>query len=245
MSGKCSICKRNCKDSLSCDICGQVSHPNCAGVSPQEAECLRASNRKIRYFCEKCNIVDIVSTLQQEVNELKNELSEMKKKADEEISVKETGEVGGLSKEEEIISEIIDRQSRANNLIVYNLPEPNMDVVDDSHRTDISNAAKILGTDESVVSKCIRLGKKNDISKIRPLLVRFNTADDVLSVLKSYRTQNNIYVNRDLTVCQRNLAYNVRKEFRRRKDNGENEIKLRYFNGLPKIVKIQTNDQKN
>ena len=45
-------------------------------------------------------------------------------------------------------------------------------------------------------------------------------------------------MNRDLTARQRNIAYLVREEFRSRKENGEGNIKLKYTNGVPKIVNI-------
>ena len=88
----------------------------------------------------------------------------------------------------------------------------------------------------ALIVKTMRLGKRVD-NKIRPLLITINSLEDVSNVLRNYRTKNNIYVNRDLTVRQRNLAYTVRSEFKRRKDGGENDIKLKYTNGMPKIVK--------
>ncbi|WP_165351421.1 hypothetical protein, partial [Enterobacter cloacae complex sp. 2DZ2F20B] len=42
---------------------------------------------------------------------------------------------------------------------------------------------------------------------------------------------------RDLTIKQRNYTYNIRKEFRSRKTKGENDIVLKYSNGMPNIVK--------
>ncbi|KAJ3666174.1 hypothetical protein Zmor_001627 [Zophobas morio] len=250
MSLKCHICKKNCKDGLSCDICGQISHPNCAGVSPQEAECLKSTAGKIRYFCEKCNIVDVVSNLQQELNQLKNELSEMKnqisKQSADNAVVNAKSDSDKQFIDEEIITEMLDRQERANNLIIYNLPEPDHGL-GDRRDNDLTNVGKIVGIAENSIVKCVRLKRKNDNDTVNPLLVRLNSSDDVLKVLKSYRTRDNIYVNRDLTVRQRNMAYLIRKEFGGRKEGGEVDIKLKYINGMPKIVKtaLGINSRKN
>ena len=239
MSSKCQVCKRVCKDGLTCDICGQSFHPSCADVSPQEAECLKSSSRKVRYFCEKCNIVDVVSNLQQEISELKKQITELKNSAggrsDDNTALINADK---QSNDEDLINEIFDRQQRANNLIIYNLPESN---VNDGNE-EISDTEKLLSLvgnhiiNETSISKCVRLGK--DASKIRPLLLRLRTPVDVFKVLKMYRTRNNVYINRDLTVRQRNFAFNIRKEFKNRKEAGELDIKIKYTNGIPKIIKI-------
>ncbi|KAJ3658392.1 hypothetical protein Zmor_010132 [Zophobas morio] len=244
MSSKCPSCKRNCKDGLTCDICKQSFHPNCAGVSPEEAECLRSPNRKVRYFCDKCNIMDVVTNLQQEIDELKKQIVELKKATEERAGGTDNNTVNttvvAADKQlidEELINEIFERQQRANNLIIYNLSEDNLN----EGEGEISDTTKILnlvGTQiikEESVCKCVRLGKAV-AGKIRPLLLRLKAPEDVIRVLKMYRPRNNVYVNRDLTVRQRNIAYNIRKEFKIRKEAGEQNIKMKYTNGIPKII---------
>lgn len=53
------------------------------------------------------------------------------------------------------------------------------------------------------------------------------------------RSTNGIYINRDLTRIQQSKAYATRQKFKGRVNNGEKDIRLKYHNGIPKIVKIK------
>jgi small nuclear ribonucleoprotein (snRNP)-like protein len=86
------------------------------------------------------------------------------------------------------------------------------------------------------ILNCRRLGQW-DVNRVRPVQIKLNSADEMLTVLKSYKVQNNIYLNRDLTSRQRNHCYNIRKEFRNRVANGEVDLMLKYKKGIPKILK--------
>ncbi|KAJ3654440.1 hypothetical protein Zmor_005034 [Zophobas morio] len=232
----CNKCNKSANDNdvIVCDLCKSSIHSICAGLSRQESECVRLKKSKLRYFCDKCNIVEIIGGLRAEVEKLRSEVAELK--------YEKTGNVlNKLLSEEEIISEVDDRQRRATNLIVYNLPESDDKTVINSKQDDISQFAALVSSEEwkneIVPDKCFRLGKKVE-NKRRPLLINFKSSTVVLSILRNYKAANNIYMNRDLTARQRNIAYLVREEFRSRKENGEGNIKLKYTNGVPKIVNI-------
>ena len=66
--------------------------------------------------------------------------------------------------------------------------------------------------------------------------ITLGSADQVQFILRKYKTTNNVYINRDLTVKQQDLCYRIRKEFKGRLSKGEANIKLRYINGVPKII---------
>ena len=140
--------------------------------------------------------------------------------------------------EDDIINEIMERQQKAVNIIVYNLPESGKETSTERANDDVDKCIDIIKkkTPNVTIVKCSRLGKPN---KDCPRLIKLQlpSADQVLQVLKSYKVENNIYLNRDLTIKQRNYTYNIRKEFRSRKAKGENDIVLKYSNGMPKIVK--------
>ena len=82
---------------------------------------------------------------------------------------------------------------------------------------------------------CFRLGKFEN-GRNRPVKITLGSADQVQFILRKYKTTNNVYINRDLTVKQQDLCYRIRKEFKGRLSKGESNIKLRYINGVPKIV---------
>ena len=68
----------------------------------------------------------------------------------------------------------------------------------------------------------------------------FSTSQLALQVVKAYQRKGNLYLNRDLTPRQQNISYLVRSEFKQRKQSGENDIVLKYENGIPKIIAKQT-----
>ena len=65
----CIICKKTSSnnDGVVCDIGRHSIHITCAGISRQEADCLKSAKRKINFFCENCNIMEIVTALKTEV----------------------------------------------------------------------------------------------------------------------------------------------------------------------------------
>ena len=105
-------------------------------------------------------------------------------------------------------------------------------------RQIIHEIAPNLNDQEVVVH---RLGRKSQ-GKIRPLKVTLENPTKVQELLRNCNKLKNsnafksIQVSKDLTVMQRSHAYKIRQQFRDRISNGESNIKLKYFNGLPKIV---------
>ena len=81
------------------------------------------------------------------------------------------------------------------------------------------------------VKDCKRLGKTT-AGQSRPLQIKLPSADDVSAVSKSYRRQNNVSLNRDLTLRQRNQCYTIRKEYRNRLAR---EKKLLFSNCITEI----------
>lgn len=214
----------------------------------------------MRYFCNDCNIVQKINDLQvgicqlqkqlepytdlkNEVKQLKQETVELKKDVNEGTKKQRvaSNELEDQLFQEELITKISDRQRRANNVIVYNLPESDPDVEIDRKNADVLKFIDTIGKDvvsTTSVKKSQRLGK-SDPAKTRPLLITLNSTDEVANILRHCRTKDRIYVNRDLTVRQRNIAYAVRSEFKHRKEQGEDDVKLKYTNGMPRIVKNQ------
>ncbi|KAJ3640311.1 hypothetical protein Zmor_003620 [Zophobas morio] len=232
MSKKCIKCNDLCPDGISCDFCGSFMHSDCVGLSRAEVQCLRQKQRRIPFYCEDCDIVKLVKSLKDQIQRLSNEIANIKKEVSPVSSIDKT-----LS-EDDIINEIMERQQKAVNIIVYNLPESGKETSTERANDDADKCINIIKkkTPNVTIVKCSRLGKPN---KDRPRLIKLQlpSADQVLQVLKSYKVENNIYLNQDLTIKQRNYTYNNRTEFRSRKAKGENDIVLKYSNGMPKIVK--------
>ena len=113
----CGSCNKKIRNSdwITCDICRKNIHVECAGLSKLEVDCVRSNSRKIHFYCDKCDIITTINDLKDEIEGLKSELNELKNcrnKVDDDSHKK-------LS-DEEIITEVEDRNRRANNLILYN-----------------------------------------------------------------------------------------------------------------------------
>ncbi|KAJ3655192.1 hypothetical protein Zmor_014329 [Zophobas morio] len=248
MAESCSKCKKKCNESekVQCDLCHLSIHYECAGISRNEKNVLALKNKKIHFFCDGCDIITIVgtlksemATLREEINTLKNELQHQKENNSpqgEHVGVDIRYENG-----EKLIEELQDRHQRSYNLIVFNIAESTGDTEQDKEQDDLNKVKNIIastGITDPSNFECYRLGKFNE-HKVRPLKLIFSSQKDPQRILNKYRPTNNVYINHDLTIRQRNISYNVRQEFRMRKANGEEDILLKYRGGIPSIVKKQ------
>lgn len=144
--------------------------------------------------------------------------------------------------ENQIVDELLDRQFRSKNILIFNLTD------DADHSTnDVCTTKEILSAmdlDYNPV-KVVRLGRKSD--KPRPLKIVLPEINDVFSVLKnkkklqSHSTFNSIRISSDKTSQQRNHFNSIRRELDERKSNGELDLSIRYVRGSPTIVKNSKN----
>lgn len=213
-------------------------HSGCAGLSSAEAECIRSASRKINFFCDNCNIVATINTLKDEINNLKTELENLK--------ITHKAGINNILSEEDIVGEVEERFRRANCLILSNLPESIEDTANRRKDDDLVRCREIIlkNSPDAKILSSTRLGKYDD-SKTRPLKIVLENNAQALNILRTYKRNGNFYLNRDLTPRQQNHCYEVRKEYRRRKQLNENGIVLKYRNGIPKILNIENLDQKN
>lgn len=238
----CGICNKKTKSTtcVTCDICRRAIHPECADLTAIEVECIRSNSRKIHFYCEKCDIVATINNLKDEISVLKSELTALKTQqvnsADDLASTKKLSD-------EEIFAEIEERNYRAPNLILFNLPESDEDSPTKRKEIDVNRCVStVTSTDynasTSIVS-CIRVGRYNK-DRVRPVRIVFTSREQALDCLKAYKRKNNLYLNRDLTPRQQNYSYLIRSEFKTRKEQGEEDIMLKYRYGIPAIVKRTT-----
>lgn len=227
----------NDTDSVTCDICRNLVHSTCAGLSRAEVDCLRSKRKKINFFCDNCDIISTINDLKKNILELKTEIEALKN-SNRRDPDPEPGKKSSLS-EDEIIAELESRQVRSNNLILYNLEESNKTSAEERKNDDLVRCKQIIlaNLDENKTANlvsCFRIGKFIN-EKNRLLKITFSNQQQAYEVLKSYRTTNRLYLNKDLTAYQRSTSYNIRREFRERKNNGEDVI-LKYRNGMPQII---------
>ncbi|CAI6358063.1 unnamed protein product [Macrosiphum euphorbiae] len=247
----CSSCSVLCAEfdtPVKCDRCISVFHTKCTGLSPSELKCLSLKTRNLKYFYESCNnglrdipeLKMLINRLLSEVNELKNQ--------------KKNGNNVSHYSEEFIINEIGDRNMRASNLILYNVPESNSDNTADriAHGSNVvSNLIDsiIIGDINIKPVKLLRLGIRVH-DKTRPIKAIFNSSIDVFEILKSKKKllslnpPSNIGISSNRTLYQRNYMKKLREKLEsRRSSDGGNELIIRYVRGTPTIV--SRNDRPN
>jgi len=120
-----------------------------------------------------------------------------------------------LSETRKDVAEEKDKEDRKNNIIIYNIPEQVTGTVDEKLKLDKLFILELLnalqtGVDEEDIKKQVRLGKKDDNGKSRPILLQFggrlakSLVMDSLFRLKNIATKfNNITVSHDMTKKER------------------------------------------
>lgn len=165
------------------------------------------------------SLIDDVSNLNNRVNLLENDMANLSL--------------------EFIVTEFSERQRRANNILLFNLPEPKnaSDPSDTAKFTELLNVLK-LNTPPVRLS---RLGKSS--IKPRPIKVELSSSHSVFEILKakhklrSHNTFSSIHISTDRTAYQRNFFKNIVKELDERKKQGEQDLYLKYIRGVPVISK--------
>ncbi|KAJ0170353.1 hypothetical protein K1T71_014281 [Dendrolimus kikuchii] len=148
---------------------------------------------------------------------------------------------------EEIMTEIYERDIRSKNLIIIGIPESNMTEPKERKRSDISAVTEILKTTANEYPtpiKTIRLGKYNS-KKNRPLKAIFHSKDTVTLMLKNSQNINTetVKIYSDKTPKQQTYLKNLKEELKIRTQNGETNLRIKYTNNMPKIIKISKNDK--
>lgn len=131
-----------------------------------------------------------------------------------------------------ITTEVEQRLYRRNNIIIRGVLEPMSGSVDERKETDKNVSSKIfevLGLTNAEIESVKRLGKARTDNK-RPLCVRLQNIENRNYILKNAKKLNqdsnfsSCYINPDLTMIERQLDFNLRKERKRLREGGRDVI---------------------
>ena len=153
----------------------------------------------------------------------------------EEIKVELKGDIVIEVMEE--LKEIEDKKSRDCNLILYNVPESTKTVSRDRMDEDGSYCEKLftegvlVNRKDFTITDIIRLGKRGENERPRPILVKLQSGREKWNILKNARNlrkcthngMNTISIAPDLTIREREQDKKVRNELKIKKENGEND----------------------
>ena len=154
---------------------------------------------------------------------------------------------------EAILGEIYDRESRKKNFIIFGLPDINSDtnmveakdlaikVIKNScpTSTDDVNSVKVLGLGKYVANKC-RPVKVICTSEEMALSVIRNTKD-----LKMMNEFNKIFISTDKTQKQIQEYKSIKQQLKVRTANDDSNLRIKYFNSVPKIVSTHSASSTN
>ena len=166
-----------------------------------------------------------VDSLCSRETELKNRIDDTYKQINSDTSAPKTVEPSAIAAVS-IADELVERERRKYNLIVYNLPEPSEQ---DADKSEFINLCKVISDLDIIVTKVIRLGKRFE-DKCRPLLVGVEDLSHKTTVLarapslRHHTQYKDIYIAPDLTKFQREKNRKLVNELKHRKANGENNL---------------------
>lgn len=246
----CYVCDVEASDDndISCDLCRALVHTTCSGLSRTEVQCVKSKNRKLSFYCVKCNdfrsqlpkindLTSVVAALQEEVIMLKSKLSPLAG-SDLKLDPLEF---------DAIVREVSDRESRRNNLVLFNLPELPQVTKAQQSASDLETARKILSTLNVAtdVLKTQRLGKYDETieNRKRPLKVTLSDGRSVMLVLRrsgdlrKLDSFKSLSISRDKTPQQQQLHKFVKEQMSARIAAGETGLSIKFQNDVPKIVK--------
>lgn len=148
----------------------------------------------------------------------------------------------------EAIQEISEREYRKKNLMLFGVDELNSDEPEERKAHDMDITRKILeAACPEVIKdglKVYRIGKREQ-GKTRPVKVLMETEEDVKKVIKkAVITKTNkqfakLAFSTDKTKQQLAQYKLVREELKRRSVAGEENLKIRYVKGEPRIIKLK------
>lgn len=147
---------------------------------------------------------------------------------------------------ETLLEEMQDRSLRAKNIIFHNVEESLSKDFQQriAHDCDIAESTfASIGVIPGIF-KASRVGKPRKNIK-RPLRVTFNNTQVVRDCLakrkKLIETQTPIRLSADMTIAQRKHLKKLYEEVGKRKEEGEIDLFVKFFNGIPRIVSNKPN----
>ena len=248
--GKCHNTTGESDNAIQCDQCNLWFHVKCANISIKTYTQL-SKLESFQWSCVGCK--DIISRLKEENNQIKNEnehfrhaneslkeenknlkdrLIALEKKL-EDIKIELKGDI--INEVMEEIKEIEDKKSREGNLVLYNVPESTSAQPRERLNNDGNFCEKLfvegclVNRQDFTISNVIRLGKKVENVKPRPILVKLQSSREKWSIIKNARNlkrcqqngMNKISIALDLTIKEREKDKELRQELKAKKESGD------------------------
>lgn len=238
----CFCCKISTEPNklITCCVCQNKFKYSCAGLSLSEVKTL--SKTGISWTCPNCNeFGQNINELKAILLDLKNEVAALKAENNKLVGKSSLDDIAF----EEVVHEVAERQRRKKNIIIYGLKEStdkNTYKEDDKLAT-IEILNHLLADQDFSFINPIRLGKYvSDTNKKRPIKVTLqdeHMPHNILHLAMKLREVDHfkmINISLDRTPRQIRLHTSCKKELETRLSQGESNLKIKYINGIPKII---------
>ncbi len=192
----------------------------------------------------------------EEIRERVTTLEDKVKSNQEEIPTPSTS--SGQGNPSDVIKEIKDQEERMRNIILFNVPESKATDINERTKHDKEEVKEITKICNATIKKdemirAIRLGKKPNGDKPRPLLIEISSEPKKKALFKNLSKLQNapekyrsISIQNDLTQKQREREKIMREEAKKKEQEASGEVKFR-VRGPPwdrRIVKIEAKKSK-
>lgn len=236
---------------------GKTQTQNLLGIREEISE-IRNEIQSIKNVTEKftqqfehinTEITDIKTEnkkIQHKINDMEFDMSRLKTHLNAENSSLSPPNVLAS---ENLIHELRDRVQREKNIIIIGINEKEERDFKLRRAYDDGEVLKVITSINNTCPKparSIRLGKYNP-NKNRPIKVYFNEPTTPRELLRNkLQLPDNIKMYADQTPAQKQYWLSLREDLKKRTDNGEKDLIIKYINGTPKITKNNdVNKQKN
>ncbi|KAF0739497.1 Uncharacterized protein FWK35_00025852 [Aphis craccivora] len=187
----------------------------------------------------------LIAELKVENTQLKDEINILKNK----VKILESTEsvVHSNSSLSQMLQEVSQRELCAHNALVYGLSESSSTSAPQRISDDKIALENTLGQYSSIIPKStmkhVRLGRVRQ-DYIRPLKIIFQSKDEPINFIRGFTDAKlggamfptNFRIFRDKTVYERGLLRSCHSELDHRAESGEAGLRIRYVNGVPKII---------
>ena len=253
----------NQERTTNCDSCQGKMHIACVGFTDHEFVTTRQKSKSIKFVCNSCStnmsqfkdLKGLITSIQTEfmcsINKLREEFNEQMQGLRSSFGCDRAAPVSAVQFEE-VVQEINDRRNRENNVMVFGVVEtsaaaesggPNSD---DAAVSDVVH--KLIPSFEGEM-RVVRVGRRrSDDGKPRPVKVTFSSRSIVSELIRKAKGLKDcpeyarVSVAYDRTPRQMQYFREVKDDMKRRMEAGEADLRIRYFNGIPRVISTSNPD---
>lgn len=246
MDNKCICCNVDTDQHklIRCCICKNSYKYSCAGLTLNDIKNI-LTKPGLSYTCVNCTAIrKDINELKAIILQLKNEVPDLK--AQKSVAV-ESSHINS-SVFNDVVQDIMERQRRPKNLIVYGVEENESSIKDTRFAHDVSCVNNVLNFLSDFTNQCnikpVRLGKYlQNRNRPRPIKIILHDGQTVHEIVRKSNLLknsnfNNVRISLDHTPKQREYYNNLKMELSNRLANGERDLKIKYVNGVPVIKSL-------